>query len=111
MAKGKKTGGGSRKGIPNTHKSSFRTELWAYCESIGANPFHYMADMIVNDETIVYGLNLDGTPIEGPACKPEMKLKAAIELAPYLETKLKAMDLEISGNAEKPLIVSIRRAH
>ena len=108
MPRGKKTGGRT-KGTPNKHKSSFRVALREYCDSIQVDPHQYMADIIADDSTIVYGLDRDGNPIEGPAAKPELKFNAAKELAQYLEPKLKA--IEHSGNAEKPIVVSIRRAH
>lgn len=98
MARGKKTGGGSRKGIPNKHKAEFRESLRAYCDSINVDPHRYMAQMIADESTIVYGIDLAGNPIEGPAVKPELKLQAAKELAQYLEPKLKA--IEHSGDMD-----------
>jgi hypothetical protein len=68
-----------------------------------------MADMIADTREIVYGVDAEGKPITGPACKPELKLQAAKELAQYLEPKLKAVDMDISGNAEKSLVVIFRR--
>lgn len=111
MARGKKTGGGSRKGIPNKHKASFRDALRKYCDDLGVDPHRYMADLIADDSTIVYGATPDGQPIVGPAAKPDLKLQAAKELAQYLEPKLKAMEMELSGNTDKPLILVMRRAH
>ena len=108
MPRGKKTGGRS-KGVPNKRKTVFRTALRAYCDSINVDPHHYMADILADETTIIYGLDKDGHAIEGPAAKPELKLNAAKELAQYLEPKLKA--IEHTGNAEKPIVVSIRRAH
>jgi hypothetical protein len=110
VPRGKKTGG-RQKGTPNKHKRSFREALRTYCEEIGVDPHHYMANIIADESTIVYGVDANGEPIVGPAAKPDLKLQAAKELAQYLEPKLKAMDMEISGNADKPLVLSIRRAH
>jgi hypothetical protein len=98
MARGKKTGGGSRKGIPNKHKNSFREQLRDYCTSIGVDPHHYMANIIADESTIVYGVDANGEPIVGPAAKPDLKLQAAKELAQYLEPKLKA--IEHSGEVD-----------
>jgi hypothetical protein len=102
MAKGKKTGGGSRKGRPNTHKSTFRTQLRDYCASLGVDPHRFMADMIADTSTVVVGLDAEGTPITAPACKPELKLAAARELAQYLEPKLKAVDMAVRGLLDVP---------
>jgi hypothetical protein len=108
MAHGKKTGG-RRKGTPNKRKTSFRTALQAYCEQLGVDPHRFMADMLANNETVTYGMDLEGTPIVGPAVKMELKLNAAKELAQYLEPKLKAMEVEHSMNPDRPIRITIRR--
>ena len=67
--------GGRQAGTPNKEPSAFRTQLQAYCDSIGADPHKTMADMIVDPE----------------ADKP-LKFNAAKELAQYLQAKLKSVE-------------------
>ena len=75
MPRGQKTGGGSRKGRPNKHKTAFREQLRAYCAALGVDPHHFMAEL-VNDDAAELGL----------------RFAAAKELAQYLEPKLKAVE-------------------
>ncbi|SRR6266568_3730280 len=110
MANGRKSGGGSRKGRPNKHKTTFREQLRAYCESLGVDPHRFMADLMADDSDVVYGVDVEGNPIMGPAVKKELKFNAAKELAQYLEPKLKAMELDVSGTQDKPLVIRMRRA-
>lgn len=72
---GARPGAGRPRGVPNSQPSSFRTELQAYCDQIGADPHKTMADLIVDPE----------------ADKP-LKLSAAKELAQYLQAKLKSVE-------------------
>jgi hypothetical protein len=88
MAKGVKTGGGSRKGIPNKQPSSFRTQLREYCESIGADPHKFLADIIVD-----------------PDAEVGLRVNAAKELAKYLEPQLKA--IEHSGELEHDMAITV----
>jgi hypothetical protein len=90
--------GGRTKGTPNKHKKGFRERLRAYCDQLGVDPHKFMADMIADTSEITYGMNVDGTPITGPAVKPELKFNAAKELAQYIEPKLKA--IEHSGDID-----------
>jgi hypothetical protein len=75
MAKGIKTGGGSRKGIPNRHPIGFRATLREYCERIGANPHFLMAEIVADTHA-----------------DAALRLNAAKELAKYLEPQLKSVD-------------------
>jgi hypothetical protein len=77
MARGSKTGGGSRKGRPNRAKMTFRAELQAYCASIGLNPFHQLAQLaadVTRDDQ-------------------HLRFLALKELCQYLQPKLRAMQL------------------
>lgn len=94
MARGLKTGGGSRKGRPNKRKADFRAALQAYAEEKHVDPHYWMIDLIADPDADI-----------------GHKVQCAKEVAQYLQPKLKAMDLEISGNPEKPLVVHIRRGH
>jgi hypothetical protein len=85
MAKGTKTGGGSRRGRGNRAKIAFREELQAYCDSIGLNPFHQMAQLVV-DPTVE---------------DQHLRFLALKELCQYLQPKLRAV--ELSGNPDHPL--------
>lgn len=80
MAKnGMKTGGGSRKGIPNKRPIKSREELWAYIDQQcaagkSANPFRVMVDTMVNTPQI------------------PLKVACAQALADRLLPKLKAIE-------------------
>jgi hypothetical protein len=87
VAKGRKTGGGSRKGCPNKHPGSFREALRQYCASIGVDPHKFMADIIAD-------ANLDNMVL---------KFNAARELAKYLEPQLRA--IELSGEVDHNVTV------
>lgn len=92
MAHGRKTGG-RRIGSVNKVTGPFRERLRAMVEEVGADPFRYMASVIADP----------GQPVE-------LRLRAANDLARYLEPALKATDLTISGNPEQPIVVRIRRS-
>jgi hypothetical protein len=77
MAKGTKTGGGSRKGRPNRAKMTFRAELQAYCASIGLDPFHQLAQFAAD------------TTVEDQ----HVRFLALKELCQYLQPKLRAVEL------------------
>lgn len=96
---GKREGAGRKVGSKNKHPVGFRAELRAYCDQLGVDPHKYMASIIADESTIVYGVDGNGEPIVGPAAKPELKLQAAKELAQYMEPKLKAV--EHSGEVEQ----------
>lgn len=85
-------GGGSRKGIPNKATAPFRERLRIMLDEMGADPFRYMASVIVD-----------------PVSPPEMRMAAARELSKYVEPQLRATDVTVSGNPDAPLIVRIRR--
>src|SRR4029453_1157707 len=101
MTIGRKTGGGSRKGRKNKHPKGFRAQLRAYCAARGIDPFHFLADLIANTETIIVGVDAQSTPITAPAVSLDLKFRAARELASYLEPKLRSV--ELTGDPEKPL--------
>ena len=105
MAKGKKTGGGSRRGSPNKHPTSFRTALREYCETLRVDPHRFMADLLANTDEVVIGVDNQGNPITAPAVKIELKFNVAKELAQYLEPKLKAV--EHSGPDGAPILVHL----
>lgn len=88
MARGKKTGGGSRKGVPNKHPISFREGLRQYCEELGVDPHKFMAEIIADK-------NADHV----------LKLNAAKELAQYIEPKLKAV--EHTGDIEHHVEIDV----
>jgi hypothetical protein len=112
MAAGRKTGGGSRKGIPNKHPTAFRDQLRTYCASIGADPFRFMADLLVNTETVLVGVTDAGEPLSQPAVSLGLKFQCAKELARYLEPQLRSV--ELTGDPERPLridtAVTLRQA-
>ena len=106
-----KTGGGLlRKSQRYARKAQFRDNLKAYCLSRGIDPHLFMVDLIADCEEVALGV-VEGHLVMGPRIPWDLKLKAAKELAQYLEPKLRAMDMEISGNAEEPLVIRIRRGH
>jgi len=76
--------GGRQKGSRNKAKT-FREELRAYCDAIGADPFRYMADLLVTNASHV------------------LRLRAAVELAQYLEPKLRAIEHTAAGG--QPLVI------
>ena len=75
---------GSRKGIPNKARSLFRVALRDYCNKINANPFQFLADVIVDE-----------------AAELALRTMAAKELAQYMEPKLRAM--QVTGHGDGPL--------
>jgi hypothetical protein len=85
MARGSKTGGGSRKGRPNRAKMTFRAELQAYCASIGLDPFHQLAQFAAD------------TTMEDQ----HVRFLALKELCQYLQPKLRAMQL--SEDPDNPI--------
>ena len=74
-------------GSKNKEKRAFRDRIRAYCESIGADPFEFMAKTIVNRRA-----------------KFETRALCAKELAQYLEPKLRSV--ELSGDPEKPVHIT-----
>lgn len=110
MALYRKTGGGSRKGRKNKRTLDFREHIRDYCDQRGVDPHEYMADLLADTSEVVAGVNKKtGEVYMQPAVSKELKLSAAKELAQYMQPRLKAMDVAISGNADKPLILHIRR--
>src|SRR2546426_1094030 len=101
MANGHKTGGGSRRGKKNKHPKAFRDQLRAYCDQLGVDPFHCMADLIANQDVITIAVDTEGTPTTAPAVSLDLKFRAARELAQYLEPKLRSV--ELTGDPSKPL--------
>ena len=87
MARGKKTGGGSRKGIPNTYRLETREALWDYIRAQGptANPFKRLVDRMMTTDNEATEVN------------------CASILADRLLPRLKAV--EVSGNEAQPLRV------
>ena len=76
---GVKTGGGSRKGIPNKRPIKSREELWDYIDKQcaagkSANPFQVMVDTMVRSR------------------QPGLKISCAQALADRLLPKLKAIE-------------------
>lgn len=72
MAKGRKTGGGSRKGCPNKATAAKAAEIAAS----GKTPLEFLLD-VMRDETRDF----------------EFRLDAAKSAAPYVHPKLAAMEL------------------
>jgi hypothetical protein len=87
MARGKKTGGGSRKGKPNRAKVAFRDELQRYCDARGFNPFHALVQLAADS-------SIDD---------PHLQFLALKELCQYLQPKLRAVTL--AGDSAAPLVV------
>ena len=87
MTLGRKTGGGSRLGRPNKHPKAFRDQLRQYCESLGIDPFRFLADCIANDKKVCIGLDEKGTRVMAPAVPMQLKVLCAKELCQYLEPK------------------------
>jgi hypothetical protein len=88
MAKGRKTGGGSRKGIPNKSPLKSREALWTYIhqqQALGhtANPYEMLVHLMITSQD------------------EHIKVNCAKELAMYLLPKLTA--LKLSGDAEEPV--------
>jgi hypothetical protein len=77
MAKGTKTGGGSRKGIPNKATAAKALEI---AES-GLTPLDYMLQKMRDEQ-------LD----------PTMRLDAAKAAAPYVHPKLAQIDHSVDGD-------------
>ena len=88
ITKKPKTGGGSRKGVPNRAKVAFRQELQAYCDTIGLNPFYQMAQLAIDPS------------VEDP----HLKFLALKELCQYLQPKLRAV--VIGGDPDNPVDVA-----
>lgn len=92
MPRGRKYGGGSRKGIPNKATAPFRERLRAMLDEMDADPFKYMASVVVDVNA-----------------SPELRARAATMLSKYLEPELRSTDVTVSGNPDAPLVVRIRR--
>jgi hypothetical protein len=101
MARGIKTGGGSRAGKKNKYPKAFRDRLRAYCEHLGVDPHEFMAQLLANNEVITLGVDEHGTPMAQPAVPIAIKFQAAKELASYLEPKLRSV--ELTGDPDRPL--------
>lgn len=86
MAKGKKTGGGSRKGIPN--KATAKRE--ARIAASGLTPLDYMLE-VMRDESQKLGI----------------RLSAACSAAPYVHPKL--ANVNLAGQGGGPLEIKIVR--
>jgi len=91
---GKRPGAGRKAGSKDRKKTAFHEALRAYCALKQVDPHFFMVDMIGD-----------------PRIDVSLRFQAAKEVAQYLEAKHKAIDLEVSGNADKPLTVVLRRAH
>ena len=78
--------GGRPKGSKNKEKRAFRDRIKEYCAAKGIDPFEFMVDTIGK-----------------PRVPYALRLKAAAELAQYLEPKLRAV--EVTGNPDKPLVI------
>jgi hypothetical protein len=76
--------GGRRAGTPNKASIENRTAILAYCQSIGVDPFRWMADQLAKDRQ-----------------ETRIKLACAEALADRLVPRLKS--IEITGNAENPV--------
>src|SRR5262249_29177360 len=78
---GKRPGAGRRPGSKNTHPAGFRDRLLRYCQKRGIHPHYFMAEVITREDVPM-----------------ALRLRAAAELARYLEPKLNAT--EHSGRLE-----------
>src|SRR6478672_10448666 len=87
MTLGRKTGGGSRLGKPNKRPKAFRDQLRQYCESLGIDPFRYMADLIADKSLICVGVDDSGKRLMAPLVPIAVKFNCAKELCSYLEQK------------------------
>lgn len=86
-------GPGRPVGSKNVKSQAFRDRLRSYCDGKHFDPHYWMVDLI---------------------CDPtyeniEHKIQCAKEVASYLESKMKSVDLEVSGNADQPLTIVLRR--
>ena len=84
MAKGFKTGGGSRKGRPNVTHAKTRDQLWAYIDQkcrdgYQANPFEVLVDEMCTSED------------------RRLAVQCAAELADRLLPKLKSVEHDVGG--------------
>lgn len=86
MPTGRKTGGGSRKGIPNKATAAKAAEIAAS----GLTPLEFMLQ-VLRDPEQPYALRMDAS-------------KGA---APYVHPRL--ANIELSGNKDKPLSVGVVR--
>lgn len=87
MARGKKTGGGSRKGKPNKVSAHTREALWAYCTSKGLDPFTFLVDTMGNRRV-----------------KRELRVQCARELATYLQPRLKQVEVSLDEPTRTALV-------
>ena len=90
---GYRPGSGRPKGVTDKRIDAFRAQLRQYCTDKGVDPHWFMVDLIA--DPLLDDMNL--------------KFQAAKELAQYLESKCKTVDIELSGNADKPLVLVMRR--
>jgi hypothetical protein len=91
MARGKKTGGGTRKGAPNKVHARTREDLWAYIdqkcvEGYNANPFHVLIDEMC--------LTTDR----------RLAVQCAAEMADRLLPKLKAVEHDLTDELKKVVV-------
>ena len=92
ITKKPKTGGGSRKGIPNRAKLAFREELQKYCDDLGFDPFHALVHMAMDE-------HLDNDQLRFAALK---------ELCQFLQPKLRSV--ELTGDEARPLALDFKMA-
>ena len=104
MAKGFKTGG-RLPGGSTKKKQAFREALRAYATRKKVDPHIWMVDMLADMHTIVEAVSTDAEGvvhhIHTPVVPLALKLSAAMELAQYLEPKLRSIVL--SGDAANPV--------
>lgn len=84
MAKGRKTGGGSRKGRPNKATAKRQAEITAS----GLTPLHYMLDRLRNEELSAVD-----------------RMEAAKAAAPYVHPRLNSVDMHASAD----VVTEVRR--
>src|SRR5215831_17663588 len=70
---GKRPGAGRKAGGTNAYPTSFRDQLLSYCQKRGIHPHYFLAEVITREDV-----------------PTALRVRAAAELARYLEPKLNA---------------------
>ena len=90
---GRRKGGGRKKGATNRISAiqkvvngQTREELWAYCDSLGTNPFHVLADICADKKADI-----------------RLRVQCASELAPFLLPKLRQVEAELGEKTRRIL--------
>lgn len=75
------------KGSKNKAPIAFREKLRAYCESIGVDPFEFLAKSLKNHNV-----------------KFDQKVNCAKELAKYLEPQLRSVEMEFGAETRRAIV-------